>query len=311
MMFRQHARALSLLITMILIVFSLAFSFPTRAEAQHTFNSQATPTVPGTIATDFRGIEYVYVPSGTVEMGISEQAFIHICAEVFKDGDETHCRLLGKNINQETGIFAPHKVDVPAFWIDRYPITIAQYEMCLHSLAIKRCRSVDLLDYPNLFDNPKKPQVGADWFDAVFFCNGRNARLPTEEEWEYAAKGPNDLIFPWGNELNYRNVAPDTGTVVVGSLLTNKNWIGVYDLSGNVSQWVENRFTPYPEALPDSEEQTIFPGRRDNETYRVVRGGSWLAKTIALASFSRQGNSPDWQTPDVGFRCARTTDPRK
>lgn len=161
---------------------------------------------------------------------------------------------------------------------------------------------MNLSSEPKLTNNVQKPEVGITWYDAMYFCNLRGARLPTEAEWGYAAKGPEGCIFPWRNTFAEKYIASTEGTYVVGSIPENISWSGVYDLSGNAAQWVEDRFLPY---APNQN----WPQDSYIEISRVVRGGSWLNRTLQLTTFDREFASALEPDHSVGFRCARTSDP--
>jgi formylglycine-generating enzyme required for sulfatase activity len=153
----------------------------------------------------------------------------------------------------------------------------------------------------------KLPVGGINWFDAREFCQWRGARLPTEAEWEKAARGPDGLEYPWGNEWNPQttNTGDDgeweEGIVPAGSYAHNKSPYGVYDMSGNVWEWVDDWYEPYPNSTYQSE---MF-GRKK----RVIRGGGGGIGHYAISYFfrgaTRQFSEPEMESDDVGFRCAK------
>src|SRR5262245_760988 len=146
------------------------------------------------IMRDGLGFEMVNVPSGSVEMGISTAQY-KVLFEMLKLNPEDTLSVEG-----ETGIFDTYQATVDAFWIDKYEVTIEQYLRYMSDCMRQGpCTKIDLSYAKHLTDNVRKPQVAVPWTDALAFCNFRGARLPTEEEWEFAASGPQNLIFPWGN----------------------------------------------------------------------------------------------------------------
>jgi len=140
-------------------------------------------------------------------MGISRDDFLNVCITVLKAGDTKSCANLADTTQNETDIFQVHPVEVSAFWMDKYEVTIEQYAICMQPGPSRYCQKITIAPGPKLSDDPKKPQVGVDWYDAMYFCNMRGGRLPTEVEWEYSAKGANNNIFPWGNTFIETNVA--------------------------------------------------------------------------------------------------------
>ena len=149
------------------------------------------------------------------------------------------------------------------------------------------------------------PITGVNWFAAKAFCEWRQARLPTEAEWEKAARGPNGFEYPWGNEWDPKitNTGDDgewdEGMAPVGSYPKNKSPYGAYDMSGNVWEWVADWYEPYA----GSEYQTEAFGKHN----RVIRGGGGGVGHYAISYFfraaTRQFSEPEMESEDVGFRC--------
>jgi formylglycine-generating enzyme required for sulfatase activity len=162
-----------------------------------------------------------------------------------------------------------------------------------------------MLEYQQKLDT--LPVSGVNWFNARQFCQWRSARLPTEAEWEKAARGPDGLEYPWGNEWDPKitNTGDDgnweEGVAPVGSYQRNKSPYGAYDMSGNVWEWVEDWYEQYPGSTYTSE---AFGNRN-----RVIRGGGGGVGHYAISYFfrgaSRQFSEPEMESDDVGFRCAR------
>lgn len=261
--------------------------------------AQDDPTPqPGEIAIDSLGFEMVYVPAGTFEMGIQQETLELLVGPL----SESIAELLTAD-----GVFDVYNVDMYYFWIDRYEVTIEQYTKYVPTFMDEA--GIDTR--PELMDTPQNPVVAVSWYEAIRFCNLRDAHLPTEEEWEYAASGPENLLYPWGNiyEPDYVYQSMQEATYPVGSKPENISWIGVYDMAGNVAEWVENRMVPYSLVGAADSRNTL------SDIYRVERGGSYGNATdfgtpLGLTTFSRFGDLPSEENIFTGFRCARLTNPR-
>jgi len=151
------------------------------------------------------------------------------------------------------------------------------------------------------------PVSGVNWFDARKYCQWRSARLPSESEWEKAARGPDGLEYPWGNNWDPAitntgdNGEGEEGITAVGSFEKNKSVYGIYDLSGNVWEWVEDWYKPY--------EGSTYQSEAFGEKNRVIRGGGGGVGHYAISYFfrgaTRQFSEPEMESDDVGFRCAK------
>ena len=162
-----------------------------------------------------------------------------------------------------------------------------------------------MLKYQQQLD--KLPVTGVNWFNAKAFCEWRSARLPSEAEWEKAARGPNGFEYPWGNEWNSKitNTGDDgnwdEGVAPVGSYRNNKSPYGAYDMAGNVWEWVDDWYQQYP--------GSTYTTKAFGEKNRVIRGGGGGVGHYAISYFfraaTRQFSEPEMESDDVGFRCAK------
>jgi formylglycine-generating enzyme required for sulfatase activity len=245
-----------------------------------TLSAQTTPEPPlpdspftGTndewtpITRDFDGVTMVYVPAGCFRMGSD--------------------RVAAERPIHETCVETP-------FWLDQTEVTQAQFSRF-------GGRKADT----NRYSGFERPVERISWFEAVAFCALRGARLPTEREWEFAARGPQSWAYPWGNDLVPANAIwnrnPAAGTAEVGSLPDGASWVGALDMSGNVAEWVSTIFRPYPYS-PDMARENP----RDTTSQRLVRGGSWnSSSSSSLLAADRERFSPTTRNINRGFRCAR------
>ncbi|TVR20152.1 MAG: ergothioneine biosynthesis protein EgtB, partial [Anaerolineaceae bacterium] len=150
------------------------------------------------------------------------------------------------------------------------------------------------------FNGANQPVVGVLWYEAMAYAEWRGCRLPTEAEWEYSARGPNSLIYPWGDEFDGDNLVywgnSNDRTANVGSRPAGSSWVGALDMSGNVWEWTSSLFEPYPYDVDDGRENVSSIMRR------VLRGGSFLIVSPGLRATARNWDYPDGVSIYFGFR---------
>jgi len=195
-------------------------------------------------------------------------------------------------------------VALDGFWIDRTEVTNVQYQGCV---AARVCNA-SFYANNNDTNGDTQPVVGVSWQDAVAYCTWVGGRLPTEAEWEYAARGPESLTYPWGNDwrIGLANCDEDDcqdgyeTTAPVGIFPENASWVGALDMAGNVWEWVADWYGDYPS---ERQENPTGPA---NGIYRVLRGGSWASSAEMTRCSFRDKMAPGTWYNDRGFRCALT-----
>jgi formylglycine-generating enzyme required for sulfatase activity len=196
-----------------------------------------------------------------------------------------------------------HVVEVHAFELARTPVTIGQY-----ALFVSATGAAPPPDWPDGSPPPGRaghPVVFVDWFDAASFCSWAGGRLPTEAEWEKAARSADGRRFPWGAEDDLSRAAIGSGlkygdTEPVGRRTAGASPYGLLDLAGNVWEWVSSGYRPYPYDAGDGREDPDAP------TERVLRGGSFASPGSDHGrSAMRSRSRPERRQRHIGFRVAR------
>ena len=237
----------------------------------------------------------------------------------------------------------PHDVYLDAFWIDQTEVTNAMFAMFVGVTEYETEAEQKGWSYTYVPDSGWEELNGADWQhpqgpesdlsglgghpvvhvswnDATAYCAWAERRLPSEAEWEKAARGDDGRTYPWGNAavagnlLNYadENLAVDWAdedendgyqfTAPVGSYPAGASPYDALDMAGNVWEWVDDWYDVYPGG--DLSASDYF-----GETYRVLRGGSWFNDDRNVRSAVRFRINPDYSGNDSGFRCARSAAP--
>ncbi len=213
--------------------------------------------------------------------------------------------------SHEHGDETKHQVVLDSYWIDKYETSNARYKEFMKATGHPA---------PAYWDDPRlnktnQPVVGVSWTEANTFCKWEGKRLPTEAEWERAAKGPEgDNHYPWGHTLDPKkaNYGQNVGhTTPVDSYPEGISGYGVYNMAGNVFEWVNDWYEPsyYKHSValnPKGADQGY--NYANQGPVKVLRGGSWLAPETSLHTSHRFWNQPDNNSYGVGlgFRCAKS-----
>jgi formylglycine-generating enzyme required for sulfatase activity len=243
---------------------------------------ESTPTMTAlpTEIVDANGVPMVLIPGGAFEMGT-------------ENGDANESPM--------------HTVFLDAFYMDQYEVTNTRYLACVQD-GICSEQSATEINNPDLADYPMR---NISWYEARIYCKWRGGQLPTEAQWEKAARGGLDgKLYPWGDdepvcsflELNGAKFddggdCHDTGSEPVGSY--RPNGYGLYDMAGNLVEWTmdwldEDYYLTSPAENPSGPERG---------QYKVVRGGSWHTEAPTLQVMHRYGVLPGFAYNLLGFRC--------
>ena len=206
-----------------------------------------------------------------------------------------------------------HDVLVDAFYIDKFEVTNGRYLEFVKTAGHRipqnpKNPTRNLWQGDSITDSlADRPVINVDWYDAAAYCAWTGKRLPTEAEWEKAAKGTTDRRFPWGNveptdkhvNFNQRWVGEKT-LMPVGTYEAGKSPFGAYDMAGNVWEWVNDWYDArYYEKSPAKN-----PDGPETGTKKVIRGAGWQNETPTLRIFTRVDSDPTIRNESTGFRCA-------
>ena len=228
---------------------------------------------------------WVTIPAGEFLMGSSD-----------KDIEYAKTLCSGCDFSKEQ---PQHWIDLPEFQIGKYEVTNRQYAQCVKA-GICGGKS-DTGEGKDLH-----PVVNVTWHDAVTYCEWVGGRLPSEAEWEKAARGTDGRPYPWGEGIECERANYTSGYYCVGdtkpvdSYESGKSPYGLYNMGGNVMEWVSSLYIPYPYDAGD--------GREDMSSTdtRVLRGGAWNYVSYIVRSSSRDWSNPSFTNGSFGFRCARS-----
>jgi formylglycine-generating enzyme len=271
------------------------------------------------------GADMVLVPAGAFWMGSAPediQARIEECERTVKPENRAKCR-------EWFGDEAPQRqVFLDAFYIDRYEVSNGRFDKFASTNSYRTTAEAEGWGWVHQQKNGKPqwerlkgatwrapgglgttaaamhPVVQVSWYDADAYCKWAGKRLPTEAEWEKAARGVDGRRYPWGEDWNPSRSNGDMGvkaTRPIGSYPAGTSPYDLHDMSGNVFEWVGDWYDPafYRKA------QDRNPSGPASGDQRVLRGGAWHSRQIALRAASRGSGVPEFRYNYTGFRCAR------
>lgn len=264
----------------------------------------STPTrAPGQARVDSKGIEQVWVPSGSFLMGSDEAAISELRA----------LKPPSFVLNEFASEQPQHEVHITTgYWIDKYEVTNKAFQAFIQDGGYQNqnlwspagwewlsLQSISQLPRSCLGNVPDHPVACLTWYEAEAYSQWRGGRLPTEAEWEYAARGPQSLTYPWGNEFDSTrcNVLDSKGLKPVGSYPTGASWVGAFDMAGNVMEWVQDWLGDYS-AGPVENPTGPATGR-----VKVEKGGWWGSSLfVARSAYRHFEDPPSYGDIHIGFR---------
>ena len=262
----------------------------------------------------------VPIRGGQFTMGASvelQSAALELCREEIGTRNRVACV---RDVVDSEG--PQRKVFLSPFSIDRVEVTVAAWRACVQAGA---CSPAPLAVADDRFLKPSLPITSVTWNEAAAYCAWRGARLPSEAEWERAARGTDGRVWPWGNVLkpnafnHGRFAAPDdagsdfialirpdasdgaTFLSPVGAHPDGASPDGIYDMAGNVMEWTADYYRP---ESPQSS-SVVNPHGPDAGAMRSLRGGSWRQPPFFARTSYREAAAPDTRSTEVGFRCVR------
>jgi serine/threonine protein kinase/formylglycine-generating enzyme required for sulfatase activity len=288
-------------------------SFTLSPVPSDTFVQAPTATPLGIGSTWTRpsdGMVMVYVPAGEFIMGMEAEDALWICSQYFNDCEQFW--------NWYTNAAPVRTVYLDSYWIDSTEVTNAMYAICVQASACDPPASYSsyLNQRSSYYNNPQYanyPVVFVSWRAADTYCEWAGGHLPTEAEWEKAARGTDGRYYPWGNTLpncSLTNYQTGYGDFCVGDTKAVKSYpsgvsvFGAYEMAGNVWEWTSDWYDEtYYSTMPSRN-----PHGPSSGTKHVLRGGSFYGGEDPLRSSARYAYDPTKAIGQAGFRCARDSE---
>lgn len=254
---------------------------------------------------DGKGIEQVWVPAGSFLMGTDD-------ADIEALKSQAPPSWVAKEFESER---PQHRVRLThGYWIDRHEVTNKAYAAFVkdggyHTLsywsepgrAWLAKQDVAALPAACPGEEPEQPRRCVTWYEAEAYARWRGGRLPTEAEWEFAARGPKSSRYPWGNEFDPArcNVVGTTAATATGSFPTGASWVGAEDMAGNAMEWVGDWLDPTYFA----HSVVADPAGPPSGTIKVEKGGWWGSNAfVARSAYRHYEDPPEYGDKHIGFR---------
>jgi formylglycine-generating enzyme required for sulfatase activity len=289
---------------------------PTLTVAPPTRAPTAAPTLPPPTRATVATLPPTAVPPTTVPPRVTDTTeMVSIPAGEFLMGSSA------RDSQADSDEKPQHTVYLDAFWIDKYEVTNAQYKKCVDAGKCSRPSDTSSSTRTSYYGNVSfddYPVIYVSWNDAKAYCEWAGKRLPTEAEWEKAARGTDERVYPWGSTLdgtrlnfcdkncpyNWKDSTADDGyadTAPVGSYPRGASSCGALDMAGNVWEWVADWYgANYYSSSPRNNPKGPSSGQ-----YKVLRGGAWNYYRSSARAANRDYDYPDYRNYNVGYRCAQ------
>jgi len=248
------------------------------------------------------GAPMLLIPAGEFQMGADSDEIKLLVKWIRRKG----FRRVKLSFHDET---PRHTVYLDAFYIDKYEVTVGQYKQFIKESGHK---APDWGKVSGFSPTDKHPMIYVSWHDAMAYAKWAKKRLPTEAEWEKAARGTDGREYPWGNEWDASKVRGDEYMPPVGSFPAGASPYGVMDMAGSLWEWCLDEYqkdfyqnSPKNNPFADGDIEDAIINYSQIETERVLRGGSWGNRNIYLRVTERHGVEPTAMTFAIGFRCVK------
>lgn len=249
------------------------------------------------------GVQQVFVPPGVFTMGTTDPESL------------TPPEWATSELTSET---PAHEVEITSgYWIDKFEVTNREYAAFIEAggyldpqhwtsagwewrTAMGAALPVDCSE------SSDQPRVCVTWHEATAYASWRGGRLPTEAEWEFAARSPDSHIYPWGDSWDdsKANVVDSEELTEVGSFPEGVSWVGAFDMAGNAMEWVSDFFSPTYYA----EEVRVDPQGPESGRRKVEKGGWWGSNPyVARSAYRHFEDPPEYQDHHIGFRTVTPT----
>jgi formylglycine-generating enzyme required for sulfatase activity len=290
----------------------LAACAPRKTPIAPTLRTLQT-AIPAVTATLAAPAPATGIPSPTKEIetqkksAMDDMAQYHIPPGKFQMGTSADGDWIGEDE------FPLHEILLSGYWMDETEVTNGQYQKCIQAGGCTPPHARGSETQENYFEDSDfadYPVIQVDWEQARAYCEWAGRRLPSEAEWEKAARGESERLFPWAGDAKGPHFAnfdiddnwPNADTTRVGSIPAGASPYKILDMAGNVYEWTADWYGAdfYQQSPAEN------PTGPEHGTERVIRGGAWSSDWLFLRTASRLSYYPDGHSNDIGFRCAQS-----